>query len=364
MFHHLAARPSFVRFVGCAALFLTTIPLFFEIYRTAAFNTVSRDDYAPYLLGLVGDPHGKFPGSPAGYRLFSVAPAILFYHLLPLYTFKTLDVVDIPYLRATQALAMFSYLAIVLTAVVMGRIARRRYGASLLSSLAVALLSVLLTDLVGRPGVDVIAVFMISLVLLCQDQPLLFTILLLLSAGVNEKIPLLFTAVMGARLAVSTWRPGWAGDRRPAYWQWLAPLLALGMYAIARAYVRLPGHEEQTSVQAFLPSVVAFVFYTLSPKGLVLNLLPIVVLLLIMWVAYQGNAGHGGRLLPLSDISGFLVLSMLASVASLGYTVGRLVMYAFPLYLPATAPVLDAEFGRRAEEVPGGGGTAPPAARR
>jgi hypothetical protein len=341
----LPGRVRFVPLLGSVALLLTTVPLFFDIYRTAAFNTVSRDDYAPYLLALVGES-GKFPGSPAGYRLFSVALAIPFYYLLPLYTFKTLDVVDIPYLRATQALSMVSYLSIVLTAILVGKIARRRYGATILSSVTVALLSIFLTDLVGRPGIDTVAVLMISLIVYYQDNAAAFTLLLFVSVCVNEKIPILFTAVMGSRFVFSIWRPRSDWGQRTPYWQLLPPILGVATYGLARAFVELPGHDEQTSLDAFGPSVLSTIAHTLSMKGLVLNLLPIAVLVLIVIVAVKGNearATHG--ILPVADLAGFLVLLMLAAVANLGYTMGRVVLYSFPLYLPATARVLDKEFG-------------------
>src|SRR5262249_38315168 len=140
------------------ALFLSTVPIFFAIYRTAAFDTVSRDDYAPYLLFLVGEG-GQAPASPFGYRILSVAAAIPFYHLMPVYTFKNLGHVDMTALRAAQALSMASYLSIVLTSFVVYKLARDRSGPSPVASLSVCLLAILLlTDLVGFTGRDGLAI--------------------------------------------------------------------------------------------------------------------------------------------------------------------------------------------------------------
>jgi hypothetical protein len=93
-------------------LVLMTIPRFFDVFRTMAFNTVPRDDYAPYLLHFIGEKPDFTVYSPYGYRIFSFLMAFPFYKLLPVYRFTNLPALDESYLRATQALAMTSYLAI------------------------------------------------------------------------------------------------------------------------------------------------------------------------------------------------------------------------------------------------------------
>ena len=117
--------------VALAVVFLVAlaVPLFFEIYRTMAFNTHPRDDYGPYLQALVGEG-GKIPGAPMVYRLFSVAAAIPFYYLLPVYSFSKLPPLDPAYLRATEALAAVSWLSILATAGVIFLICRQKLGAS------------------------------------------------------------------------------------------------------------------------------------------------------------------------------------------------------------------------------------------
>jgi len=69
-----------------------TLPIFFEIYRGAAFATGPRDDYAPQmlaLLGITGDPPLRLTGTldqaPFGYRALSTAVAIPFYFFMPAY---------------------------------------------------------------------------------------------------------------------------------------------------------------------------------------------------------------------------------------------------------------------------------------
>jgi hypothetical protein len=89
----------------------------------------------------------------------------------------------------------------------------------------------------------------------------------------------------------------------------------------------------------------ATIEYTLSLKGLVLNLVPIVILATIILLAVQANGGApGSREYPMvADVSAFLVLLMLGLVASLAYTAGRVVMYSFPVYLAAASRFIDRE---------------------
>src|SRR5664280_432500 len=106
------------------ALLALTSPLYFDILRTAVFNTTPRDDYAPYLLHIV-HVGGKQMGSPYGYRVLSVIVAIPFYFVLPIYHFTKLPSISTPYLRATEALSLVSYLSVVAGGVVQYLLLRR-----------------------------------------------------------------------------------------------------------------------------------------------------------------------------------------------------------------------------------------------
>jgi hypothetical protein len=324
-------------------LLLITVPLFFEIYRTSVFNTVSRDDYAPYLLFFLGEG-GIAPPAPFGYRILSISLAIPFYYALPLYTFRYVRESNVPYLKATEALSMVSYLSIVLTAVLVYKIAHRRFQASRVSALTVGLLALLLTGFIGRAGVDATAVLLISLLVYYQDEAAVFVALILLAPGVNEKIPILFGSLLMARVIVSSRGSSRMLSRPVGRAPLLATLGSLVLYALLRAYIRLPGHDEQTSISAAWPSLRATIGNALSFKGLVLIVLPAVVLVLIVLLAIESNRHADGRgwYFPLVDTSGFVVLVAIAAVTNLSFNGGRVVMHAFPLYLPAVARYLDA----------------------
>jgi hypothetical protein len=47
-----------------AGLAVLLSPVFFVIYRLAVFNTMPRDDYARFLLWVVGHAEGALPISP------------------------------------------------------------------------------------------------------------------------------------------------------------------------------------------------------------------------------------------------------------------------------------------------------------
>jgi hypothetical protein len=315
--------------IGLLALVLATSPVFFDIYRTAAFNTIPRDDYAPYLLYLVGQG-GNMPGAPFAYRIASVAVAIPFYYILPIYAFANLQNIDTPYLRATQALSFSSYLWLVLTPVVIYTIARKQHCATRASSLIVALLTFFLGGFISKVGVDPFAIFIISLLILWLKKPLLFVPLVFVSMGINEKIPVVFATLLTFRLITS----GMRRCRFTLFAQLLFSYLAVSGYLAAVFFLKVPGSETYTDPALFLTHLQSSLIFTLSPKGLVLNILPVLILLLIVVLAIRYRQQTSFQV---SDVSSLFVLLTLALIADVAYNVGRVVMYSYPLYLPAVS---------------------------
>ena len=106
------------RLLLLALLVLCTYWIFIDIFRMNAFNTVPRDDYSPYLLYILGEEGGRVLGAPFAYRIFSVAAAVPFYYVLPYFEFSQLEDVNVTYMRAVEALAMASYVAMLISCVV------------------------------------------------------------------------------------------------------------------------------------------------------------------------------------------------------------------------------------------------------
>ena len=319
--------------IGSLAIALATLPIFFEIYRTAAFNTILHDDYASYLLALVGQG-SEVPGAPFAYRIISVAVAIPFYYIFPTYAFTNLQNIDPTYLRAVQALAFSSYVWLVLTAMVIYAIAREQHYASRASALVAALSTFLLDGFISKTGVDPFAIFIFSLLVLWLKRPLIYSLLIIASIGINEKIPIVLATILTFRLVVSLRKR----HRFAFYAQLFSSYLAVIGYFAVIFFFRVPGNEGQTDPTLFLTHLQSSLIYSLSLKGLVLNILPVLTLLLVIAMAIKCRRQSSFQV---SDVSALFVLLILAMIADVVYNVGRIAMYSYPLYLPAACAFLD-----------------------
>lgn len=322
-------------YLSLFALFLTTLPLFFEIYRTAAFNTVSRNDYAPYLQALVGDG-GFVPGSPFAYRILSVAAAIPFYYLIPTYNFSGLKNIDPAYLQATQALSFVSYLSVVLTGLVIYHISRRRYNASPSAAIITGFLSFFVGSYIERYMIDPTGVLFISLLYLYKDRPTAFIPLIFLSIGINEKIVITFACLFTFRYIQAFWTK----TSFKYTTQLISSNAALLLYYLVRQFFfKLPGYEQQLAPGMFLSTIFKTIFkYTMSFKGMYLGMMPLFLLLVLFTIAYKYREQNKFQF---SDISCIFVFLGLALVGDVKLNIGRIIMYTFPLYLPAISTFLD-----------------------
>lgn len=318
--------------VALLLLVALSLPLFFDIYRAAAFNTAPRDDYAPYLLYLVGGG-GVLPGAPFVYRILSVVVALPFYYVLPPYSFSNLPPTDPAYLQAVAALSFSSWLWLTLTPAAIYALARRHRAGRGAAAVA-ALLTVPLSGFIARVGIDPLAIFVICLLLLWEDWPLLFVPLMLLSSVLNEKVPILFTVVLAGRL-IAARRAGRPFEQWPAL---VASLAAVAIYFVITRLYDAPGNEAQTNPALFLSHARSTLAYTLSAKGLVLNALPVLVVAGLGALALRYRQASGFQA---ADTLALLVLLAVALAADVVYNVGRIAMHAYPFYLPAAALFVD-----------------------
>lgn len=325
-------QPKAVMIAGLFTFLLATVPIFFDIYRTAVFHSVPRDDYAPYVLKMLGIQDYS-PKAPYAYRILSAAAAIPFFHILPTINFSHQPEADPAYLKATEALCFVSYLSIVLTAVVVYTIARRQFSATRAASAIVGLMVFFLSNFVSVVGIDPIAILFISLLALWLNRVLVFVPLLLVCVGVNEKILILFLTILSLR-----WIASVKGKRPfPLYAQLFSAALAVIAYFWVTMLFKFPGYQPPYNAPALLSNSLKTLRYTLSIKGLFLNAFPFFLVLVLAALAVKSPQ----KSVPVSDISGCVVLFMLAFMAGLSLNAGRIAVYAFPLYLPATATVLD-----------------------
>ena len=318
-------------------LSLMTVPRFFHIHRDMAFNTIPRDDYAPYLLYLTGEKGDMVLSSPYGYRLLSVVVAIPFYLILPSYNFANLPQADPAYQRATQALAAASYVAIVASCLVIFLITRHRLRAPLFPSIMASLLAYNLFELTAMYGIDPIAIFVVGLLVYFLKQPVLFSLLIALSVGFNEKIPLMFLMLFLSRTLLHQTCKG-------HLLQSCSSALATGIYFALRFWVRLPGSEYQTSLTAWPASFASTLLATFTAKGAILNLMPLVAVLLMYLLAVVSTRPQDLSLyFSPADILPMFGLVLLACTVNVEYNVGRIGMYCFPLYLPTATSFIGTE---------------------
>ena len=306
---------------------MLTQPLFFEIYRGAAFNIVPHDDYVTYVLKLLGEEGGRIPGSPFRYRLLAVGLAVPLFHVLPLYRFSNLDdSLSDTYLKALEAFSMVSYLAVVGTAVIMFLLCRRQYRATVSVSIAATFLSVLLFQHAALYGVDQITIFTIALLVYFLPRPWIFAMLMLLAVGVNEKIIIIFAGYFGARVLFRLQ----GVDLRA-----VATGVALCLYLAIVTLFPAPGNEHQLQVSTYFASFVENLAMTLSVKGMLLNVLPtllVVVLYLLAVQEYrQRPSSEGFHPVDAAPLVGLVGMAMAVNVE---YNIGRLAVHCFPFYLP------------------------------
>ncbi|MBW3606636.1 MAG: hypothetical protein KY460_17350 [Actinobacteria bacterium] len=337
--------------VLAVALVALTVPLFFDAYRIVAFETTPRDDYAPFLLAMVGErgegEHRQpelLARSPRGYRILSVAPGIPLYYALPTYEFSQLEMADDAYLAATQALTMVSYLATIGVALVVYALARNRYGASVLASTLTAVTAILLTLYMGLGGIDPLAVCYIAIMLYLIDRPVAFGVLSLVAIAVNEKIVLVFAALLVGRWLWSFVRRSDVG-RFTAYPQLIVAVVSPVLYLLARSALHLPGNGTALRLGDVGSDLAIALVQLPTLKGLVVTIIPVGVLVALVVVAARvtRRPPDNGSVFHVPDVLVLAFFVFLATQVMVGdlFNGGRIAMHTFPLYVGALARWLD-----------------------
>jgi hypothetical protein len=342
---HTPSRERLAASVLLLGVALTaTYPLFIETYRSMAFQTFPRDDYAPYLLWLAGDG-SSMPGSPMVYRVLSVAIALPFYFALPVYRFTNLTGIDVAYLRASQALAFTSWLALAGLAVLVYRTSRDRLGASPVAALVAFFAAPLYAQYTGMAGIDPLAMLLIAAAYYWLRAPAAFAPIVIASAAFNEKVPLVFALLLAGRVLAA---PRETLRRYPG--QILACACAVLGYLAVRHFSNIPGWERQLQPTTYLDSALAILKLTLSSKGVFQNLLPVALVLGVYAFVWRRRdavpAAHWSR----ADVAVPIGLLAVGVAINVEYTLGRLVAHALPLVAPAAAAALEAGAASRAVE--------------
>jgi hypothetical protein len=310
-----------------------TYPVFIDTYRSMVFQTVPRDDYAPYLLHLVGHG-GEVPGAPRAYRLLSVAAAIPAYLVLPVYQFKNLATVDPAYLRATEALAFVSWIALAALSVVIYRIARDRLGASRPASVAALFATLLFARYTSIGGVDPIALLLIAAAYYWIERPWLFAAIVALSAGFNEKVWIIAVLLVGTRVLH-------ARSLRPYAVHIAGCAVAILLYFASATYFRSSGTEKPSDPRPLGTNAPVTARMTLTTKGLSQNAMPVGLCLAACALAALRLRGYWGPYWTPWDALVPVGLAVVGLTMNVEFTLGRLVFHSLPILVPPLALALD-----------------------
>ena len=310
-----------------AILALACNPVFFVIYRLMIFNTVPKDDYAPFLLWLVGAPGGGFPESPYGYRVLSMVAAAPFYYVLPSFHLTNLPAgLAEPYVRATAAIAALSYLSLLLATVLAYRTARDRCNLDRHGGMLAGVVLFVLALHSQIFGIDGFAILLVTAGVFVLPDRYCFASLIIASVFCNEKVAIVFAIWLTLRCAL------YEEDRHALGVQWITSLLAIALYAVAIRAVHISGNSYQLDPAQYFTTLLDNIAATFSPRGLILNVLPVAVLFAVAWAGRQFGGAAAYSVFRAADIYVIPLLALVALVLTQRFQMGRIVMHSAPLF--------------------------------
>lgn len=320
--------------VALLAAMILLHPFFWVIFRLAIFETVPHDDYAPYLLWLVGDPGGALPPSPYCYRILSVVAALPFYLALPAIPLTNIPPGVLPaYQHATAAICALSYLGAIGAGVLAYAVATAKAGLRGRDGVIAGTLLFALCWYTQITAIDTPALALIAAGLLLIDLPLGFAALMLLSVLLNEKINLVLAIWLSVRCCLS------AHDRVRWSRQWFAAVASVAIYFAMVKLVHIPGHAYQLDPDSYPSTLRENLGAYLSPRGVLLNALPIAILIGIAALGIRGGSRYQTmfRSVDMLVIGGLVVVALFLTHL---FQAGRIVMHAAPLFVaPAAAAI-------------------------
>lgn len=261
-----------------ALLAIVFSPVFFAIYRTMIFNTLPRDDYAPYVLWLLHAPGGQLPGSPYTYRVLTAAVAAAIFHFIPLVHFSQLPGTISPlYAKATEAVALLSYLSVIGTLLLAYLAARKIYQRTQPEALAAAVIAGVSLLYSAYWAIDPPAILAIFIGVLLVERRWLFALFILATIFFNEKILIVFAGIFAIRSILAR------GFFRTHLIQIVATALAIAIYLGTVHVLAFSGNNYQLTPSLFLHTVFANLHFLASTKGAYLDDLPYVLLLFLWW---------------------------------------------------------------------------------
>ncbi len=304
-------------------LSLGTYEIFFTLYRIMIFQTVPRDDYAPYLLWLVHASGGQLPGSPYIYRFLSVALAWPLYHLLPAVPLTNIPV-NIPhdYERATGAMALLSDLSAIVAVVLCFDFARRLGESALVGILSGVLVyaGCWFTQIEGIDPVTILGIMIVAMLLRAPDWCWIVLIPLMF---VNEKIGIITFLFLALRCVTS--KADCKLFSRKLAWV----LLALAAYCAVLFLIRAQGNSYQVTPSGYAGHILANMRTNFSTRGLLLSWGPCGLFILLALLSEHNSTLN---LFSPRDVLLIPALMLVGLVLTTDFQLGRIVMMSMPLF--------------------------------
>ncbi|GLV23738.1 hypothetical protein TomTYG45_01810 [Sphingobium sp. TomTYG45] len=307
------------------------LPMFFEVYRTVYYGTMSYDDYSRYLLWVLGEPGGKIPPSPHVYRIGSVILAAPFYQL-PVILFSGQGIHHAPvvmqpeYVRALQAMCAANAAYAAISACLVGLYLAFWRNVSVGWAFCATLIFLLLTRYLGMGSADGIATLplVIAAIAMIERRIAIFAAAVILGTIVNEKVALI--AFFGASL-----RMLFVVEHRKVYFVMACvAAVALAAYAATVLTLAMPGLDNQRDPGTYVSGMIGSIRHLFGLKGAYQNLWPPIVVIILWWTAIRPSRDP---MVYLCDIGGVIALFLFALALDVQYNVGRIVMFSMPLFL-------------------------------
>jgi len=147
--------------------------------------------------------------------------------------------------------------------------------------------------------------------------------------GLNEKIAFLFFMLFGGRQF-------WKNVTGQSIY-FLFSIIAFLIYFLIRKTIDLPGHEYMVQPSMFFEKATHTIKLLFTMKSFMLNWIPGIMTLGLFFLAlkeYKEIPKHNKLYFSPIDflpIIGFIVIAL---ITDMQYTIGRILLFCFPLYLP------------------------------
>ncbi|MCU0348279.1 MAG: hypothetical protein MUC59_15160 [Saprospiraceae bacterium] len=327
-------KPTNMLVYACS--FVLFLPFLFINIRLTAFDTVPIDDYVGFILSMDGQLPDFEYYSPQGYRWFYYSIGFLFYKIVPLLQFTNMEVEgNLANMKANQALMIVSFLFLHCFFFINYLLVKIKLGKSLLLSIATAFAVFVFSLSMAFYGIDPLTLSFTSLLLFFLNKPAWFCPLLIVSIFINEKISLLFLAFFSIGFLFSR-------ADKTLVTKLLTAVAAVGIYFMERAYFKYPGYEYQTDPSQFLDRATISIPYLLGLKGVYMNWLPLIILLVMLaafWRlgVFEINSAYCSKSLFFMPIA-FFVLGVFTCS---DYGIGRAAFHVLPFFTVPMAFALE-----------------------